>query len=381
MALQYTQMSVNQSEMNEMPTMPPVAHVDQFSSFSVQLAVMALALLGLELAVVIGNLLVVIAVFVFFQAKSSTYRLIGSLAFADLFLGLFVLPFSAVQLVWGKWPFGELLCEIWLSTDVLCCTASIYLVLSITIERYIGTTRPLQYHSILSSGRVNLMVAAAWTLSLIISLAPYILALRFQQISTDNCEVNQNTLYALVSATISFYLPLVVVLILYIQIYRAAKRGSQELKCEAETGVVLRMHRGGGGGGTSGIGNTSGQSPIDADEGLIDEIKTKQGGKLITNVSNKLARFRKERKAAKTVGIVVGCFTMCWMPFFIILPIEAICPSCAIPKQLFEIFFWLGYCNSAMNPLIYGFASPEFKRAFTQILRCRLRQTKRSSRK
>jgi len=32
--------------------------------------------------------------------------------------------------------------------------------------------------------------------------------------------------------------------------------------------------------------------------------------------------------------------------------------------------FWLGYCNSMMNPIIYTCASREFKHAFLRILRC-----------
>ena len=50
----------------------------------------------------------------------------------------------------------------------------------------------------------------------------------------------------------------------------------------------------------------------------------------------------------------------------------ALCPECeaAIPEALFKTIFWLGYCNSMMNPIIYGFSSREFKRAFRRILRC-----------
>lgn len=51
--------------------------------------------------------------------------------------------------------------------------------------------------------------------------------------------------------------------------------------------------------------------------------------------------------------------------------LEALCSACHIPPWLFKIMFWLGYCNSMMNPIIYSCASRDFKRAFLRILRCR----------
>jgi octopamine receptor len=60
-----------------------------------------------------------------------------------------------------------------------------------------------------------------------------------------------------------------------------------------------------------------------------------------------------ETKAAKTLGIIVGCFICCWFPFFTMYLVRAFCVDC-IPAVLFSVIFWLGYCNSAINPFIYG---------------------------
>ena len=74
-----------------------------------------------------------------------------------------------------------------------------------------------------------------------------------------------------------------------------------------------------------------------------------------------------ETKAAKTLGIIVGCFICCWFPFFTMYLVEAFCQDC-IPQLAFSISFWLGYCNSAINPFIYAAFSRDFRGAFKKII-------------
>lgn len=88
------------------------------------------------------------------------------------------------------------------------------------------------------------------------------------------------------------------------------------------------------------------------------------------NIKNQVRRFRMETKAAKTLGIIVGCFILCWFPFFTMYLVTAFCEHC-IPPLVFSTIFWLGYCNSALNPFIYAMFSREFRGAFKKIL-CRL---------
>ena len=76
------------------------------------------------------------------------------------------------------------------------------------------------------------------------------------------------------------------------------------------------------------------------------------------------------------VGIIVGGFIVCWMPFFTMYVVRAFCPQC-IPSVLFSILFWLGYCNSAINPCIYALFSRDFRFAFQKIL-CKCLCTKKS---
>lgn len=78
-----------------------------------------------------------------------------------------------------------------------------------------------------------------------------------------------------------------------------------------------------------------------------------------------------EYRVARTIVIVVGCFAICWIPFMIVYLSEAF-ESCSnnkcIPQWLFTLTFWLGYANSAINPLIYSAFSRDFSAAFKKVL-------------
>ncbi|XP_072936204.1 octopamine receptor Oamb [Epargyreus clarus] len=85
------------------------------------------------------------------------------------------------------------------------------------------------------------------------------------------------------------------------------------------------------------------------------------------NIKAQVKRFRMETKAAKTLGIIVGGFVFCWLPFFSVYVVRAFCGDCVTPI-VFSILFWLGYCNSAINPLIYALFSKDFRFAFKRII-------------
>ena len=81
-----------------------------------------------------------------------------------------------------------------------------------------------------------------------------------------------------------------------------------------------------------------------------------------------------ERKATKTLGVIMGAFTACWLPFFIVALIKPFCyhQEC-IPQWLSSLFLWLGYTNSLLNPVIYARFNRDFRTPFKHILQCHVR--------
>jgi len=77
----------------------------------------------------------------------------------------------------------------------------------------------------------------------------------------------------------------------------------------------------------------------------------------------------KERKASTTLGIIMGAFVSCWLPFFVLALVRPFLndPD-TIPDFLSGLFLWLGYCNSLLNPIIYAILNKDFRKPFREIL-------------
>ncbi|EYC30605.1 hypothetical protein Y032_0005g2744 [Ancylostoma ceylanicum] len=134
---------------------------------------LAAVLLLLILFCVIGNVFVIVAIACERDLRGRPqYYLIFSLAVADLVVGLIVTPLGAWSTVAGEWRFGITLCDIWISVDVIMCTASILHLVAIALDRYWSVT-DISYVQNRTPKRIVIMLAVIWMTSLLISLAPF----------------------------------------------------------------------------------------------------------------------------------------------------------------------------------------------------------------
>ncbi|XP_057663319.1 dopamine receptor 2-like [Diorhabda carinulata] len=343
-------------------------------------------LLIFSMCTVFGNMLVILAVIRERYLHTPTNYFITSLAVADCLVGLVVMPFSALYEVLGHtWFFGSDWCDIWRSLDVLFSTASILNLCVISLDRYWAINDPITYPMRMTKLRSMFLIAAVWVCSSAISFPAigWWRAVRNAPIPAFSCPFTENLGYLIFSSTISFYLPLFVMVFTYFRIYRAAVYQTKSLRLgtkhilmgtgTGELGLTLRIHRG----GTckvpeSKLYSTQEDEPLTAlqNNGLsrVPSSRLNHHSKNFS-LSRKFSKFSKEKKAAKTLGIVMGVFVICWLPFFVVNLLSGFCKQCISNERVvFAVVTWLGWINSSMNPVIYACWSRDFRRAFLEIL-------------
>lgn len=354
---------------------------------------LGLLLLALSLITIFGNVLVIAAVLRERHLQTATNFFITSLALADCLVGLVVMPFSALYEIFEKhWFFSLAWCDVWRSFDVLFSTASILNLCIISVDRYWAIKDPLSYPSRMTRTLARILITFVWVASSLISFPAIIWwrAVRPDRIPPGKCPFTVNLGYILFSSMISFYLPLFIMVFTYYKIYREAvvqtkslQAGAKNVACSGEHEMVLRMHRGGKYSKKEFSDSFlhrfwKSNSSSKTLQLFVYEKKTKDSSSLKaptnrnkcysvfnknSSVSKKFIKFSKEKKAAKTLGIVMGVFIICWLPFFVVHLWSGVCPKCIRNQELISTAVsWLGWINSGMNPIIYACWSKDFKR-------------------
>lgn len=190
----------------------------------------AVVLSSIALAAMIGNVLVIAAVWRYRRLRSVTNCFVVSLALADLLVSILVLPLNIVVEVTGQWLFGSIVCDLWVSSDVLLCTSSILNLCCISLDRYFAITRPLIYSTRRNKRLAIFMVAVAWGLAAVVTCPPIFGWKEEGRDLADGCSLTRDPGYIIYSSCGSFFIPLLVMLFVYARIYHVASKREKRLR-------------------------------------------------------------------------------------------------------------------------------------------------------
>ncbi|XP_071763361.1 5-hydroxytryptamine receptor 1F [Centroberyx gerrardi] len=361
---------------------------------------LTLTLSVLAVLTTVINCLVITAIVVTRKLHHPANYLICSLASTDLLVAVLVMPFSIIYIQKESWVMGQVVCTIWLSVDVTCCTCSILHLAAIAIDRYRAITDAVEYSRKRTGARAGAMVAVVWLLSILISLPPVL----WRHYSgdaeqEDQCIITHHHMaFTLYSTLGAFYIPLLLILILYYKIYRAAQtlymrreasRASRH-SCMTNGSMIPSTYPAGDGDADGGPRSPEPLSPPEKSFSESTEDRTERvrvSAKTAPSKSRRRESHRsesrrsqvyqgprisgsRERKAASTLGLILGAFVICWLPFFVKEVIVNTCNACSTSMEMADFLTWLGYLNSLINPLIYTVFNEDFKKAFQRLIRC-----------
>uniref|UniRef100_UPI00398F1B20 alpha-2A adrenergic receptor n=1 Tax=Pristiophorus japonicus TaxID=55135 RepID=UPI00398F1B20 len=397
--------------------------------FSVQAAVTLTSVVSFIILVTIfGNVLVVIAVFTSRGLRAPQNLFLVSLAAADILVATLVMPFSLANELMGYWYFGKVWCEIYLALDVLFCTSSIVHLCAISLDRYWSITQAIEYNLKRTPRRIKCIIVTVWVIAAVISFPPLISIGKERGLEANpQCKINDEEWYIISSCIGSFFAPCIIMILVYIRIYQIAKlrtRNPPGRKRELDNrhnGLRQNHSPLATNGEPNGTKESQAQaaeangfdledsSSSERQESLCTAKKKKNKRKVeeeekkeekpqpqpkatgkVKSVQGKVVsslqraegddsakggrwkgRQNREKRFTFVLSVVIGVFVVCWFPFFFTYSLTAICADlCAVPERLFKFFFWFGYCNSCLNPLIYTIFNHDFRKAFKKIL-CR----------
>ncbi|XP_015833052.1 octopamine receptor 1 isoform X1 [Tribolium castaneum] len=266
--------------------------------------------------IISGNLLTIFAIALNRRLSSVTAnKFIYSLAITDLLVGLYI-PYHVCFYIYKETLDGQLPCLIMSIVPLFACSHSICKLLTIAADRYIAILYPLHYNKYMSNRMVWTLILSGRVFSSAISTVPIFWNNWETELKCDIFKFLPQVYFNYILTPL-FGIIWITMLLVYVKIWKEARQHARRIR------RVARV-------------------PKDINDS----------------------------KSFQVVMLTLGCFSICWMPYFIVTTYFRISGSSSQFSLLYEIAFTLAVCNSGMNPVIYAWKNSNFREAFWCLLTC-----------
>ncbi|ESN95047.1 hypothetical protein HELRODRAFT_121581, partial [Helobdella robusta] len=322
-------------------------------------------------AAILGNGLVCLAVYCNSKLRNMFNYFLVSLAISDLMSALFIMPMSIFKTSTDHVIIPKLMCVTWYSLDVLFTSSSICHLCMISVDRYLTLTYPLKYGHSKKKKHTLMKIALVWIISICIAGPLFALTWIDKEPLVNGTDNSRDG--------ISFYLPLLIMTIMYALTVRALRLQVQERRRLEATTTAATTSRSST--ATLNIGdNFSKKSSFSSSFRISPSFrrivfpnqKRKASAPAVASMAA-AADCKQDLYCQKVLGILFVVFVACYLPFFALYLVRGVCDRCRpyITVEILVALEWVAYSAALINPIIYHVFNPDFRRTFQQLLRCR----------
>ena len=272
---------------------------------------------------ILGNVIVLLAVYQTPTLHTVSNYYIASLAVGDFLVGAVISPLWVAKSTLNVWRNQHPLTVAAELMSVQTLITTTFNLAAVSLDRYLAITDAFYYMRVMTIRRCVLAVSFIWVFSFAFSC--------LRLLVTEPVDLPK--LWIAV-AIVGYTLPFAVISYSYYHIYKAAKSQCRRIEAEARAVSVI------------------------SEPGPSDPTTSQA---------------KRNRKAANTIGIIIGIYLLLASPSMVITGIQLLTTSDCLKIRIIRYWFWGALCSfssSAVNPWIYAARNRDYREAFKRVFKC-----------